>query len=246
MPTSAGSFCWIELNTPDQNAAKAFYGGLLGWTSYDFPTCPGEFYTMFRLGGKDVGAAESQGPVTHWSLYVAVDSADDSAKLAEEAGGKVLAGPLDAGESGRMAVIQDPTGAVICVWQAKNNAGFDVTGVHGAFCWADLNTPDATTAMAFYSKLFGWTTDSSKDGSGYLHLKNGESYIGGVPPGCPGHPNWTIYIQTDDCVASADKAKELGATLYMAPMKMEGVGTMAVVADPQGAVFSLFQLENHL
>jgi predicted enzyme related to lactoylglutathione lyase len=68
--------------------------------------------------------------------------------------------------------------------------------------------------------------------------------IGGIPPSKHlnphSPPHWVSYFQVADCAASAEKAKELGATLHMGPQLMEGVGTMAFVGDPQGAVFALF------
>src|SRR5436305_9947198 len=119
-----GAFCWIELATTDQNAAKNFYSGLFGWVSADFPMGPDQFYTMFKLDGRDAAAAygmdeqmRSRGIPPHWMLYVATDSADASAEKVRTAGGNVTAGPFDVADFGRMAVLQDPTGAMFSVWQ---------------------------------------------------------------------------------------------------------------------------------
>ncbi len=153
--------------------------------------------------------------------------------------------PFDVMDFGRMAVIQDPTGAHFCVWQAAKNAGIGIAHVAGTLCWADLSTPDAKRATDFYSGLFGWQIMADeKDKSGYLHIKNGEQFIGGVPPAAhrqPGvPPHWLAYFWVDDVDASAAKAKQLGAKLYVAPMTIENVGRMAVIADPQGAMFAIF------
>jgi len=250
-----GSFCWLELGTTDQPAAKKFYGSLFGWAAEDSPMGPGEFYTMFKLQGRDTGAAytlradqRAQGVPPHWMLYIAVDSADSAATRAAELGGTVLMPAFDVMDAGRMAVLQDPTGAVFCVWQAKRNTGLGIDGVDGTLCWADLSTPDTARACEFYSGLFGWTMSGSERNSGvsdYIHIKNGEAFIGGVPPAAVRSPNtpphWMPYMVAFDCAAVADKATQLGANLYLKPMAMEGVGTMAIVADPQGAVFALFQ-----
>jgi predicted enzyme related to lactoylglutathione lyase len=149
-------------------------------------------------------------------------------------------------DAGRMAVIQDPTGAVFCVWQPKKNTGIRIANVHGTLCWADLSTPDAKRASDFYSGLFGWQVAADpKDPSGYLHIKNGEHFIGGIPPAAyrpPGvPPHWMAYFQVDDVDATATKAKEMGAKLRLAPMTMEGVGRFSVIADPQGATFAIFK-----
>ncbi len=208
---------------------------------------------MFKLDGRDAGAGcslrpdeRSQGIPPHWLLYIAVNNADATAAKAEQLGGKVLAPAFDVMDAGRMAVIQDPTGAIFCVWQANKSQGIMISGVSGTLCWADLSTPDPKQASDFYSGLFGWQVHAdAKDKSGYLHIKNGEQFIGGVPPAShrqPGvPPHWMIYIQSDDIDATATKAKEMGATLHLPPTTMEGVGRMSVIADPQGAVFAVFK-----
>jgi predicted enzyme related to lactoylglutathione lyase len=252
-----GTFCWIELATTDQNAAKSFYGSLFGWSAIDSPIGPGEVYTIFQLDGKAAAAGftlrpedRSKGIPPYWGIYIAVDSADTSASKAPEIGGKLIEGPFDVMEAGRMAVLQDPVGAVFSVWQPKTSTGTGITGVDGTLCWADLSTPDPARASEFYSKLFGWhIAAEEKDPSGYLHIKNGEEFIGGVPPAAHRSPNapphWLPYFLVSDCDATANRAKEHGASLHLAPMTMEGVGRMAVIADPQGAVFALFQPARH-
>lgn len=249
-----GSFCWIELATSDQGAAKKFYGELFGWAPNDMPMGPGDFYTIFHLGGRQVSAAytqrgdeREQGIPPHWNLYVATESADASAKRAGELGAKVLAEPFDVFDAGRMAVIQDPTGAVFCLWEAKSHVGSRIGGVDGTLCVADLMTRDQEKASAFYEKLFGWriAKEDEEPEHRYYHIFNGEEFIGGIPPagwtakGVP--PHWQIYLQVADCDASAAKAKQLGARIYMPPMKVEDVGRMSVMADAQGASFAIFQ-----
>jgi hypothetical protein len=179
-------------------------------------------------------------------IYITVDSADAAATKAQQLGGKIFAPAFDVMDAGRMAVIQDPTGATFCVWQAKKNVGIRIAQVAGTLCWADLSTPDVKRASDFYSGLFGWQVAADpKDKSGYLHIKNGEHFIGGVPPSAyrlPGvPPHWMAYFLVDDVDAAASKAKQLGANIYVAPMTVEGVGRMSIIADPQGAVFAIFK-----
>lgn len=247
-----GTFCWVELATTDQIGAKVFYASLFGWTPADFPLGPNDYYTMFKLSGGDAAAgytmrAEERATVPpHWNLYVAVASADDTAKRAAELGGKVIDPPFDVMAFGRMAVIQDPTGAVFCVWQAMQHIGTTVAGESGTLCWADLSTPDPDRAKQFYEALFGWKAVlGEKDTSGYLHIQNGQQFIGGIPPAAYRNPHtpphWLLYFQVADCDVSTAQAKQLGAPELMAPMTMDNVGRFSVVADPQGAAFSLFQ-----
>jgi predicted enzyme related to lactoylglutathione lyase len=249
-----GSFCWIELGTTDQPAAKSFYQSLFGWTPADMPMGPTDFYTIFKLEGRDAAAAytlrpeqRSQGVPPHWMLYMMAASADDAAKRAAEVGGTVIVAAFDVFDAGRMAVLQDPTGAVFTVWEPKRSTGIGIAHVDGTLCWADLSTPDPQRASKFYSDLFGWqiVTDDEDPEHNYLHIKNGEHFIGGIPPAShrqPGTPpHWLPYFNTSNCDATADKAKQMGAKLYLPPMTFENIGRFAVLADPQGAVFALFQ-----
>lgn len=247
-----GAFSWIELSTTDQKAARAFYSSLFGWGSTDSPMGPDDFYTMFSLKNRVAAAVytmrqdeQAMHIPSHWNLYITVENADDAAKRAGELGGKILAPPFDVAEHGRSAVIQDPAGAVFMLWQPKRHPGIGIKDEPGSLCWADLYTTDRQKAADFYSKLFGWEMEPSRDGSGYLHIRNDGDYIGGVPPAGQRDPNapphWMIYILVSDCDASTAKAKDLGARVYMGPMTMEKVGRITVFADPQGAVSALFE-----
>jgi predicted enzyme related to lactoylglutathione lyase len=249
-----GEFCWIELATTDQAAAKHFYTSLFGWSAEDMPMGPDEFYTMFKLDGAYAGAAYTEpaderalGIPPHWNLYIAVENADQAALKAAGLGAKALAPPFDVFDAGRMAVLQDPTGAVFSVWQPKRNSGLGIAGVPGTLCWADLNTPDPERAAKFYSDFLGWKIGpgAQSDPSGYLHIQNGETFIGGIPPAAHRDPktppHWLIYFYVSGVDACAAKAAGLGAKFHLPPMTMEGVGRMAVIADPQGAVSAIFQ-----
>ncbi len=248
-----GSFCWFELATTDQSAAKDFYTSLFNWTVEDFPMGPGGQYTMFRLGGRDVGAAytlrpdqQSQGVPPNWGIYIAVQNADDAARRAAELGGQLHMPPFDVADHGRMAVIADPTGAVFCIWQAKQHPGVGVTGGDGTVCWADLSTTNGGAAKDFYSRLFGWDIKAGEnDPSGYLHVFNGQTAIGGIPPAeqrnTQAPPHWMLYFFVANCAAAVDKAQGLGAGVLMPASEIPHVGSIGIVKDPQGAVFAFYQ-----
>jgi uncharacterized protein len=250
-----GAFCWLELYTSDQNAAKSFYNSLFGWTANDMPMGPNDVYTMFQLEGRDAGAActlrpemKAQGVPPHWRLYIAVASVDESAKRVTELGGKVIIPPFDVFDAGRMAVVQDPTGAFFSLWQKMTHSGLGIAGVPGTLCWADLMTPDTERAKSFYEGLLGWKISKSEnDPSGYLHIKNGEEFIGGIPPSHFAPPNtpphWMAYIYVTNCDETTAKCSQLGGKTVLAPMAIEKVGRMSILADPQGAVFSAFTPE---
>ena len=191
----------------------------------------------------------SQGVPPNWGLYVAVDDADAAAARAATLGATVLAPPFDVMDHGRMCVLQDPTGAVFSLWQAKTHAGTGITGTH-TFSWADLNTRNQAQAAAFYSALFDWKMTTGKDmkpasPGGYYHIVNGAEFIGGVPPPEAGNPHapshWLIYVNVADCAGSTAKAKALGARASVETMAIGAEGWISVLQDPQGAVFALHQ-----
>ncbi len=249
----AGSFCWFELGTSDSSAAKEFYQSLFDWTSEDFPMGPGGVYTMFSLEGRHVGACyalnpqqTAEGVPPNWMIYVSVEDADATAEKAGQLGANVYMPAFDVQEHGRMTVMADPTGAVFSIWQAKQNPGVGLTGVEGTVCWADLNTSNTGAAKEFYSSLFGWSIKpSEKDSSGYLHIYNGETGIGGMPSSeqLPPHtpPHWLIYFLVSDCAGAQKKAEALGASALMPTIEIPAVGSMAILKDPQGAVFAFYQ-----
>lgn len=247
-----GSFCWIELATTDQNAAKTFYTSLFGWSVTDTPMGPGNDYSIFALRGRASAAGytlqpdqQARGVPVHWSLYIAVDNADQSAAKATQVGASVIMPPFDVPDAGRMAVLHDPTGAVFSIWQGGKVPGLGVTGEPGALCWADLSTSDPDRAAKFYSTLFGWSYKRGQnDPSGYMEIKNGDHFIGGIPPAHTDPktpPHWMIYFMVADVAASLAKAAQLGAKTLMPAQDMPGVGTWAILADPQGAVFAVFK-----
>ena len=253
MEPKVGSFCWLELGTTDRSAAKHFYSNLFGWTAEDLPMGPDMAYTMFRIGGNDVSGAyqlmkeqlDAHVP-PHWMPYVKVESADASAAKAVKLGGQQIVAPSDIPNVGRFALIQDPTGAHISIFQPGQHRGMTVFGGVGALCWADLNTNNPEKASKFYADWLGWTYETGKDG--YRHIINGASkdeMIGGIPPqmhappGTP--PHWMSYFHAADCKATAAKAAQLGASTIMPADVMADVGTIAVLSDPRGAVFALYQ-----
>jgi hypothetical protein len=239
----------LELGTTDQQGAKAFYSGLFGWTANDSPMGPDAVYTIFQLDGSDAAAAYQldaerlkQGVPPHWMVYIATDDADVTASKANKFGGEVLAPPLDVMDHGRMAVLRDPTGAVFSIWQAKSHKGVQISGEEGSFCWADLNSPHPEKAKRFYQKLFDWQiTEGSNRQSGYMNIQHGEEYIGGIPAESDAEPGWLIYFETADCDGLSAKAQTRGAKLLMPPLSMPNVGRISCIADPQGAVFALYE-----
>jgi uncharacterized protein len=253
-----GQFCWSELSTTDTAAAKTFYSSLFGW-GVEETEVPGadEPYRMFQVGDRYVGGAfrqldqeREQGVPPHWNLYVSVDDADGFAKRAEAAGGTVLAPAFDVMDVGRMAVIADPTGAVVSLWQPGQHHGYGVVGEEGAVTWHELLTSDIAKATDFYTEVFEWGAEAMPNpgddsGAAYTIFKKGDTQVAGGMQNPPGMesipPHWMLYFYVGDCDATAAKVKELGGQIYYGPEDIPTVGRFATCADPQGAAFSLLQ-----
>ena len=250
-----GTFCWVELATTDGEAAKKFYTELFGWGFNDHPMGPDMVYTMLTLDGKDVGAlykmtAEmtTMGIPSNWLSYASVNSADESAAKAKELGATLMKEPLDVMDVGRMAVVQDPTGAVFAIWQAGNNKGAAVVNAPGSLCWNELMTTDTEKAGDFYTGLFGWGKNVQSFGPmEYTMFVNGERPAGGMfklsPEMGPIPPNWLVYFAVDDCDARTQKATELGGTIMKPADDIPGIGRFSILLDPQGAAFAIIKME---
>jgi uncharacterized protein len=242
-----GTISWTDLATTDADAAKEFYAGLLGWEYDDMPAGEGVTYSMAKVRGRAAAALSPQQPdeaaqgiPPHWNVYVTVADVDEAAAKAGEAGGTVLAGPFDVLDVGRMAVIADPAGAVLCLWQAKTSIGAEVVNEPGAMSWADTASTDTEAAQAFYSALFGWRFEPMSEEPPYWVIFNGERSNGGMtapPPGVPS--NWFPYFVVDDVDAAAETARAAGGNPFVGPMDVPNGGRFVLVMDPQGAAFGL-------
>jgi uncharacterized protein len=249
-----GTFSWVELATTDQKAGVAFYRALFGWDVKELPMGPGETYSMFALRGKDVAAAYSMGAEERksgapprWKLYVTVANADSAASRAQSLGGQVLVPAFDVMDAGRTAVVQDPTGAVINVWQPNRNIGVKIMNEPGALCWSELTTRDPRAAAAFYTQLFEWTMKPGQAAAmDYTEVHNQGQPCGGImamPAGMPAAmPSyWMPYFQVADCDAATAQAKGLGANVMVPPTDIPGTGRFSILGDPQGAMFAAFR-----
>jgi predicted enzyme related to lactoylglutathione lyase len=251
----SGTFSWVDLATTDPDGAKAFYAGLFGWEFEDLPTDGSGTYTMCRLQGKDVCAIarqsdqeRQQGVPSHWNSYITAHDLDDRAARIPELNGNLIMPPFDVMEAGRMALAVDPTGAVFALWEPRNSIGAALVNVHGALTWNELGTTDVEAAKSFYGELFGWTyEDLEMDGQGsYSIVRNGGSSNGGIraqtqmEKGVP--PNWLPYFGATSCDESAAQAQAVGGRVLVPTMHVPA-GGFAVIADPQGAVFAVFEGE---
>jgi len=248
-----GTPSWVDLQTSDQAAAKEFYKNLLGWEGFDdqeMPDTGGQTYSLAKHKGRDVAAIAplppQQGIPPHWNTYVTVADVDATVGQVPNAGGNVVMPAMDVMDAGRMAVVADPTGAMIAIWQAKNHIGAGLVNEPGAYTWNELHTPDVAKAGAFYAKVFGWEPQVFAEMGDYTVFNlEGNGIAGGTKPQMEGvPPNWLVYFEVGDTDKTAAKAQELGATILAPPMDIPTVGRFSVIMDPQGAVFAIIKSES--
>lgn len=264
--------CWADTNQPDPEAAAEFYRGLFGWQTEDVmpPESDGP-YLVGRLAGGDVaaiaGIPEGGQPRAAWNTYIWVESADQTAKQASEAGGSVVMEPFDVADQGRMAVLADPEGATFMVWEARAHRGSAVVNEPGSVNFNDLHTRSPETAKAFYGEVFGWdvldlgggqmwtlpgygdhldvlrpgTTEGIAEmgaPTGFENVVASVVPIGDDQPDTPAH--WGITFAVADADEAAARATELGGKVLMSPVDAPWV-RMTVLQDPAGATFTASQ-----
>jgi predicted enzyme related to lactoylglutathione lyase len=258
---------WVDTSHPDPEAAAAFYAQLFGWTCEDvMPADAPAPYFIARIRGGDVAGIgsvpEGAPPMAMWNTYVSVESADETAAKVNSAGGKVLVEPFDVMEAGRMAVFQDPEGAVFSVWEPKQHKGARIVNEHGSLNFNNLNTRDVEGARSFYASVFGWQITSfngfqtwTLPGYGdHLEATNPglrkqvaemgvpgfEDVVAAIIPiaddqdEVPAH--WSVTFAVDDAAAIAEKTTELRGRVIVPPFDAPWVRS-TVIADPQGATF---------
>jgi len=254
--------CWVAAVHPDPERAVGFYTELFGWEAESLmpPDSPGSYFVC-RLRGRDVAAVVSQHgapppPTPVWATHVWVESADETAAKVAAAGGSVLGEPFDSPGGGRVAVVSDPAGPVFCLWEPGERRGAQLVNEPGAWSMSLLSTPDPEGAKAFYGAVFGWTTDTFEFGDVEATLWRVPGFVGGEP-GQPvsretvgvmmaaaegSEPGWGVDFWVRDADATAERALELGGRVETAPYDAPGF-RQAVLADAQGAVFSVSQLK---
>jgi predicted enzyme related to lactoylglutathione lyase len=246
---------WVDLGSPDLHKSIGFYSGLFGW---EVPEQENSAqyggYRRAELDGKAIAGMmplmdEGQPPV--WSSYVAVADADQTTAKVQEAGGSVVAEPMDVADLGRMAVFTDPEGVYFGIWQAGSFPGAERVNDPNTFAWSELNTRNPDGAKEFYGAVFGWTANEVDMGEGGTYVtwrhpsrSEDEDSVGGmldmrgrVPDEVP--PHWLVYFTVDNRDASLEMAKASGGT-EMLKMDME-MGRLAIISDPHGSAFGIFQ-----
>ena len=245
--TAEGLACWADLWTSDVASARHFYGELLGWEAAE-PDPQFGGYFLFMLDGAPVaGAMGDMGDMkadNTWKPYLATDSIDRTLVSVTAHGGTVLSPAMPVGDLGSQAVFDDPTGAHLGAWQANEFDGFPGSGRRGLVSWVELHTDDHDRAVAFYSDVFGWKTESVADTDEFRYTtvidpRTGEMGLGVYDASADAAgSHWLLYFQVDDVDVSAGLVPSLGGTVIESPNDTP-YGRMSLISDPTGATFRL-------
>jgi len=243
-----GAPTWLDLSTSDVEATVDFYSGLLGWTVTRRPS-PFGTYAIGAIGEVEVGGMMEPVPVEGmpavWTVFFAVSDVDASVATIQRIGGSVLQPAFDLTDA-RIAVVADPTGAMLGLLSGTPAQSHYLDQRPGTMRWVELLTRDPAAAETFYAEVFGWKAETSEgEGTSYtIFTLDGDAVAGmmlmpaEVPAEVPAY--WSAYYLVDDAAATAARATELGGTVIVAPTEIDG-DRFAILEDPQGAVFGVLQ-----
>src|SRR5436305_14861705 len=119
----------------------------------------------------------------------------------------------------------------------------------GTPCWVDLLSSDTEAAQRFYGEVLGWTAEvSGAEFGNYVNFNSDGYRVAGMMANQPesGTPDlWNTYLSTDDLAATVEAAVQAGANVISPPMAVGDLGSMAILADPAGAVVGAWQPGRH-
>jgi predicted enzyme related to lactoylglutathione lyase len=255
-----GQFVWYELLTADPDAAKVFYGAVMGWKSQPWEG-DAKPYAIWTSGDTPFGGVmkllpewELAGEKPHWWAHVAVDDVDAAAQRAKQLGGEIRVPPTDIPQVGRFSIIADPQGAVLSLFRSNRDErpSFD-RRKPGFVGWHELTTTDHESAWKFYRELFGWQHTSDFDmGTWGLYfmfrhpddpetVSMGGMFNGSQHLNMP--PRWLYYVNVEGIDDALARVRDNGGTVLRGPTEVPGGGKVAQCRDPQGALFAIFSMK---
>ena len=255
---SQGTPFWVDLSSPDIAASMSFYANLFGWDYEEAPPedVGGRRYAWAKnSSGYPAGIASlddeetASGAKPQWSVQLLVDDMEDVTRRVADFGGSVVEAAANVGEYGIGAVIADPTGGRVNIWQAFQS-GPTIKHEHGSMQWCELMTPDPETAAAFYRTLLSVETDPMEmpDGSVNSIMRTADGPVMGISAlsGLSeelitrlGGPTWIVYFNVDDVDAAVERAVQHGAEVPDPPWDVPAIGRIAWIFDPYGALLGL-------
>ncbi|OBB61878.1 hydroxylase [Mycobacterium sp. 852013-51886_SCH5428379] len=247
-----GAPTWIDLATSDLDRAQSFFAAVFGWT---FETSGPEYggYVIAAKDGHPVAGLMRNDPQWNapdgWTTYLHTADVEATVAAASAAGGTSCGGVMDIPEKGRMAILTDPAGGFVGLWQPTGHPGYELVGAHGAPVYHQLTTRGYGAALDFYRQVFGWQIDTVSDtdefrystavfeGEALLGVMDGSHYLAEGQPS-----DWSVFLGSDDVDKTVDLIVEHGGTVVRAAEDTP-YGRLAAVADPTGARFNLSSLE---
>ncbi|GAA2529250.1 MULTISPECIES: VOC family protein [Streptomyces] len=241
-----GGPCWAELGTSDPESAQRFYTRLFGWRPKTDPRQEAGGHTVAYRGDAAVAALAPlyrQSQPVAWNVSFAVADADAAARAVASAGGTVLLGPADVFDAGRSAVAADPSGAVFQLWQPGTFPGAGLLNAPGSLGWVELLTRAPQEAVAFYTSVFGWSVEPSPR---YPRWGVDGTEFGGMVPMDDKFPHevpahWLPYFAVEDVDAAALTTTRAEGSVLMEPTSLADGPRIAVLRDPQGAMFGVYR-----
>jgi predicted enzyme related to lactoylglutathione lyase len=254
-PWPEGTPAWVELVTPDLDGACAFYAGVLGWRvvqARQFEETGRYGFGLVR-GRPTAGIGAATTEHATWTTYFAVHHVDESCSTVRRHSGRVLLPPVRVGSQGRAALVADPLGGVVGLWQAASHIGTQIVDEPGAVCWNELMTTCPTTARSFYTALFGHRHQPAPGPDDYTMTAPPDPYgraIAGIGPlpddeadaaWAGEQPFWMTFFAVDDVDRALGSVADGGGRILSGPRRSP-YGRLAVCADPCGARFTVIRL----
>jgi predicted enzyme related to lactoylglutathione lyase len=244
-PWPEGTPCWVDLAADDLDKAASFYSRLFGWQVERGGPEMGGYSTALVDGQVVAGLAPKMGPDVPnvWTTYLATEDVERTTQKIVAAGGAVLSPPMDVMDLGRMAIAADPAGAVFGLWQAAKHTGFTRVNEPNTVAWNENLSRDYERNREFYASVFGYHYGDVEGGIRYATLDLPGGMVGGIgelpaeaPKEVPAH--WMTYFNVADTDRAVARVRELGGATLQEPFDTP-YGRMALVADDQGAAFSV-------
>ena len=246
--TNTGRFVWFEYVSKDAPKAQGFFGELFGWSTKSVPMPDGAYTMIAAPDGPTIGGYSPPptgvGPQASWLPYLLVPSAADIAAKVKSLGGSVMKEPYKVGDFATMAVVTDPLGAALALWQPTKPEE-PAKPAAGHFVWNELSSKTPEASVKFYSQIGGFTSskmDMGEMGTYHVLESGGQGRAGIMAQQMPGAPHaWLPYVQVASADQTADKAKRLGATIVVPPTDIPNVGRFAIFVDAQGVATGILQ-----
>jgi predicted enzyme related to lactoylglutathione lyase len=243
-----GKFVWFDLFTHDLQSTSLFYEALFGW-SFKETNSKGKIVKTILNNGVPIANAvyiKQQDPnvnESQWLSYISVEDVDKATKVADKNNGTVYFKPQDLKNRGRVSAVIDPQKAIFGLVTATGGDPLEGDYLPNQWVGSELWTTDPDGALKFYNRLTGYEQKliDVKPDVKYRRLVVNGRFCGGLMklPWDDVEPAWIPYIMVEDVMAIVEKVKKLGGKLIIEPDTSAKEGTVAMIADPSGAVFGI-------